>query len=400
MKGPIRIDPPEWHRAGGELEYAARVHGLGERRRLWFRLPAELEGSLTNSADPFLAALLPTASALGRPLLVEGGVSRRLLDQIGQILEIWNWRDPRLRKVQVEARAVKEERCDARRGCASFFSGGVDSFYTLLKNLDLEQDPDRVTHLLCVQGFDLDPDNDATYALVAERMESVAAALGLRLIRIRTNMRALTDRHAHWQWRQMGAGMCAVGLHLAPLFRRILIPAGEGYLPSVLLAPSNALLDPLFGTDAIEFVHDGCEATRLQKVRRYVARSDLALRHLRVCYRNAPRRAPQHYNCGECPKCVRTMVGLHIAGVLDRCETFDGAALDPEVVRRCACEGGHPATYAEENLIALERTGAEPELQAALRAGLRRARRPLKRLEHFWKAHPLRALRRLWYRSP
>ena len=111
-------------------------------------------------------------------------------------------------------------------------------------------------------------------------------------------------------------------LALGPLLRRVLVPAGDTHLRSVLLAPSNALLDPLFTTESTEFVHHGCEATRLQKIRRSIGRSELALAHLRVCHANHDPGSPPLYNCGACPKCVRTMAALQAAGLLDRCASF------------------------------------------------------------------------------
>ena len=59
-----------------------------------------------------------------------------------------------------------------------------------------------------------------------------------------------------------------------------------------------------------------------------LARSPVALRGLRVCWmqRNA-------YNCGKCEKCVRTMLGLVVHGVLDQATGFP-SRLDPDEVAR------------------------------------------------------------------
>ena len=65
-----------------------------------------------------------------------------------------------------------------------------------------------------------------------------------------------------------------------------------------ILFGSHPLLDPLWSTETLAFVHDGCEANRMEKVRR-IAESPLLLEGLRVCVDD---RGPDVYNCGSCWK--------------------------------------------------------------------------------------------------
>ena len=128
---------------------------------------------------------------------------------------------------------------------------------------------------------------------------------------------------------------------------------------------SHPLIDPLWSTASTAFCHDGGEATRLQKVQWYVGQSDLALSHLRVCWDNYG----TAYNCGGCPKCIRTMINLHIAGVLERSGTF-AHTLDLEAIRALRVKDRLARYYLTDNLRALERVSADPELQEALREAL------------------------------
>jgi len=395
-KEPIRVRDVGIRRGEGWAELSGLVRTpKGPEVPLWFRVPVALADALSDRADPFFAALLPAAMASGSPLAIDGEVSERLLEQALQLMELWCWQRPRWEPVPVEA-ARAGTGCHAGAATACFFSGGVDSFHTLLRNHERERGEGRVSHAIVVLGFDLDPDNEATYAIVADRLQGVADALGVAMIRLRTNMRVLTDRFAGWQFHQMGAGMAAVGLSLAPLLRRVLIPSGDTALVSTLVAPSNPLADPLFSTDSTTFVHDGCEATRLQRIRRTIASSDLALRHLRVCLENRKRGTPAAWNCGRCPKCVRTLVLLHAAGVLERCTAFDVRELDLDAVRRVETDPRYSARHLEEALLLLEREGRDPALQAALREALRGSRRLATRLKVYWKVELRRALLRGW----
>ena len=110
--------------------------------------------------------------------------------------------------------------------------------------------------------------------------------------------------------------LASVGLLFQARFRTILISAAHTYAD---LGPwgSHPLLDPLWSTELTEFVHHGAHATRVDKCR-VLANSEVAMRHLRVCWENREGR----YNCGECEKCLRTMVNLAAVGALGRCTTL------------------------------------------------------------------------------
>jgi hypothetical protein len=397
--GTIRVSGLRTEAGDGWVERSALVEGRGRPGRLRFRFPAGYEGRIAARGDPFLAALLPVAVGLRRGLVVEAEVSARLPPQAKQVMELWNWRWPRREPVDVRVAGTCADRYGGH-AVACFFSGGVDSFYTLLGNLAREPGDARVTHLICVLGFDLWHDNEEMFLVVLDRVRTVAAALQLEVVPVRTNLRAFTDPHAHWQLHAMGAGMAAVGLSLGPLLHRVLIPAGDTHLRSILQAPSNALLDPLFSTDSTEFVHDGCEAARLEKIRGRIAGAPLALSHLRVCLANHDRGSPRLYNCGRCPKCVRTMVALQVAGILERCTSFDADAVDPHAVRGLAGDTSHDTVYLEEVLAHLEDEQREPELQDALRTALRASRRLTTRIRQYVGREILvpirRGLRRAW----
>jgi hypothetical protein len=64
-------------------------------------------------------------------------------------------------------------------------------------------------------------------------------------------------------------------------------------------------------------VHDDPCFSRVEKTE-LVARSEVALQTLRVCWNSKSDR-----NCSNCNKCFRTMATLEVLGVLDRCTTFD-----------------------------------------------------------------------------
>jgi len=123
---------------------------------------------------------------------------------------------------------------------------------------------------------------------------------------------------------------------------RTLIPSntGRGGEPQADADRRHEMVDEDFSNERSLLVHYG-DAIRVEKVVR-VGRSDDAIRSLYVCSRT---RATPSMNCGTCEKCLRTMLGLHLAGALDRSPTFDAPLL--ENVIRLRGPLGHPGQWSD-----------------------------------------------------
>jgi hypothetical protein len=227
------------------------------------------------------------------------------------------------------------------------------------------QHQEEITHLVLVHGFDMELRAVRHRERVARALRRAAAELGKPLIEVETNLRAFADRHARWSSEYFGSALCSVALLLSEVLGKVYIAASFTEALSVRTpSGSHPHLDPLWSTEATEIVFDGMERDRLQKAAR-IAESEVALRSLRVCWQNRGRT----YNCGSCEKCLRTMVNLRIAGALDRCSTFE-RPLDLRGVARIVCRDQYERLLVEENLLACQRAGSDPELERALRESL------------------------------
>jgi 7-cyano-7-deazaguanine synthase in queuosine biosynthesis len=301
------------------------------------------------------ASLLP-AMRIGRRLSVEGTVSPRVLGAIPAIEGVMSSWFSRVDSIEVSAQPAPEPR---GTGVACFFSGGVDSFYSVLSHLD------EITALVFVHGFDIQPRNLELRARISESLRNAASQLGKPLIEVETNLRAFADRFAMWSEEYHGSALASVALLLSPQFARFYIPAS---FPPSYSAPwgSHKDLDPLWSSDATEVIHDGV-ASRVDKTR-LIARSDVALQWLRVCWEN---RAGK-YNCGRCEKCIRTMENLQVVGALERCATF-GNRLDMNAVAHLPIPDPCARVFIEENLEAAREAG-QLELARAIASSLKRKR--------------------------
>lgn len=315
---------------------------------LWFSMPTKIG----YFGDPFLAALLPTAMKLGKNLKISEPVSPKLLQQISQIQALWSqWYEWKPVQVIAEAK-TKEFKTD---GVGCFFSGGVDSFYSLIKQLKTDNPP---THLIFAHGFDIPLDDTERYEQVRPRIEAIADELGVGAVFPTTNIRQLTNGICDWGTVQHGAAIAAVSL--GGQFKNIIIPATHTYSDSFSWG-SHPLIDPLWSTEYLTITHDGCEATRVQKVIE-LSKSQIALDNLRVCWHTK-----NEYNCGKCEKCIRTMVNLVVADSLDQCKTFPGNVSADALASTLKKIDRNTKAFAKENLEGLESKNLRHDLQSVLR---------------------------------
>jgi len=320
------------------VEYAGgdRVRLIGEvryadsrREAIWYEVPAALERDLSTTGNPWLVALLPLAAKLGEELRIRLPVDRLLVRNLTELVRIWRGWYPDLHDVPLE---VDIHDSPVRRSASSplrtaaFFSGGIDSFYTVLRHE--ERVPGRlpIDDLICVQGFDFPlPLADAFHRHL-HRLERAGREFGKPVVWVATNLKESRLREAPWADLWHGPALASVGLALEKRYRHLMIAASSVYEEMEPLG-SHPLTDPLLSTSTTQTLHDGADATRTEKTVR-VAQSDVALGALHVCYREH-----ESENCGRCRKCSLTMATLAAVGVLDRCPTFP-QSLDLERISR------------------------------------------------------------------
>jgi hypothetical protein len=344
-----------------EIESAAeeaRAHLSGRIRvgrraqRVWIRGPGP---PCPTPGDALLIAALRTAALRGEDIRLEGVASPRLLANVPRILDVYRSWDPGVSRIDVKTDAASPAPMPTvGRRAGSFFTAGVDSYYTYLRHQE------EIEALVFVHGFDVRLGDARLRERVVAGLEKAASGLGRPLIEVETNLRDFLARQGDRWDLAHGAALAAVGVGLSGFLSRLYIAAS--FRPS-FLPPwgSHPDLDPLFGTERVEFVHDGCER-RLRKLER-VVQCDVALDSLRVCWENRG----GAYNCCRCEKCVRTMTTLAILGVLERCSCF--APLDLKRVRRPpGDETG--LDFARQNLEDARRLGADPRLVEALERSL------------------------------
>jgi hypothetical protein len=324
----------------------------GQRHDIYFRV---WSGLMAHGSEQFLATALLPAMVSGATLRLAGGVSPRLLEHLPTYQNVLRSWYPDLSYCSVEATAGDADSGMMGRGVGSFFSGGVDSFYTARSH------GDELTHLIFIRGFDVPVAQTEAMETAQRAVSAAAVEMGKHLIVVETNARTLLDRYADWGHQGCGAVLGAVALLLSPQLRKVYIPSSMEYADLVPWG-SHPTLDPLWSTEKTEIIYDVTPTGRMQRLAA-VAQNETALRWLRVCWQNLDGVC----NCGVCEKCLRTMLMLQVEGALESCETLPHR-IDYERVADLALPGYLLSMYQDILRRAIEH--GDEDVAASVRACL------------------------------
>lgn len=256
-------------------------------------------------ADHALVAALLWAMKNRHDIVAEGKVSPRLLDGLETLQAIWcRWRPNTYHRVNISVQEECEIETTAGQRPALFaFSGGIDASFSLFRHLNgaAGRNTYKPGAALFVHGMDIPLNRQDFFQKAAERSERILAGTNVPLICMRTNSRILDMDWEH----SYGLQLAACFLSLQREFAYGVKGSGEPYEISVIPWGSTPLTDPLTSTSAMQMVHDGAESDRTEKVD-WLARNTGIVADLRVCWAGRDLST----NCGECEKCVRTMLNF------------------------------------------------------------------------------------------
>jgi hypothetical protein len=353
----------------------ARITGTVERRpsrfEVYFDYQVPQATLLDARADAFAAALLLPCMRAGESLEVEPPISPQLSFALPRIRDIFHAWWPQLSRIPIATTPGVADADPAHYRAATFFSGGVDSFYSLLKHRRCPGTlPQPLTHIVYMRGVETRLEGSAGVEETAAWVRRIADATGVEAIigesNIRTHLQG-PERNLHWERHYHGSALAAVGLGLSKHLAYVCIPSAFSY-NHLVAHGSTPLVDEMYSTERLHLLHDGAEVTRPEKVARIVEWDrELVLTHLRVCIMNQG----GAFNCGKCYKCVRTGIALRALGVWEQARTFPDKTMHHW--EHTVAEDHLALT--EENLQFAQERDADAQLVSMLRAVVRRHRR-------------------------
>lgn len=311
--GELRTTAPRRER-GIDERVIVDVEGRGP---LWFRLESPHADLLSTRADHVALALLMPAMKEGRDLHVGGVVTDVLLHQINTDLQpLLRAIHPEFSTIRVDAEEVAP--ADSRApGVGAGFSGGVDSL-AAIRTYFLDTDvPDalRVTHLLNYNVGSHGADGSALWRARCAPLADAAAAWGLPLVRVDSN---IGEHYPRIGFLESVSMRNAAAAHvLSGGLGRMHVGSAKQFAFACAdrdgdIARADAMLMPVLSTPALTLSSANSGMTRVAKTLALVGRPES--QYLDVCVSDDPDGAR---NCGACGKCLRAITTYEIAGHLD-----------------------------------------------------------------------------------
>lgn len=253
------------------------------------------------------------------------------------------------------------------RSPAVFFSGGVDSYFTLL-NL-----PETALTLLSIEHAEPDQDSIANaFSRLTDLQNSRVDKMHDQNIKVVTNMMVAHPRILdQWALRLHGPFYAACALLVSDSISSAAISSTFEYGH---LKPwgSHPALDPLWSSTSTQIKHFGADHSRAEKTE-LVARSTAARASLSVCERGRYADGSR-LNCSQCTKCSRTMLTLDALGYTPKdAPAFDWTNYSLERVQNSFVHGPGEARLLRE-VVELANQNQRSEIGEAIEKAIRRSR--------------------------
>lgn len=296
---------------------SGRAEALIAGAPVWLEADAEVDLPM----DAIVSAFFIPALRHGAPLVLDGALSERLRSQLPYVADIvrewWGWQGA----LPVEPVGTPAPSggllSPALRRSALLFSGGVDSFFSLLRG------PLAPDALVFVGGFDVPLHDVARCNAAHDLVRRVADTVGVRTIRVTTNVRT-HPLFSSISWEQThGGALAAIGHALRGEISHLIISSTPSFREIATHWGSHVRLDTLWSSEQLGVWHVGATHRRSEKLVA-IAGEPLVREHLRVCWEHRG----TGLNCGVCEKCLRTQLLLLEREQLHHFRTFDLSVAD------------------------------------------------------------------------
>ena len=302
---------------------------------IWAEIDKQYAQALTvENYNGFLVGLLYPAMYVGEDIHIKGSVSARLLYNINHYLMAFiRTYSARCKTIQVTADKTITDLPKKAHHIGTGYSAGVDSLCTIYDHLEKETYPQYKldTLLFLNTGSHGEFSKSTTEPKFHTRFEYLKQTAPLPFIALNTNIHQFHEIFPNSHQKTVTFTNVAGILTLETYFSKYYIASAENYQEMIDYgkqyidfdpAPFEPILLPLFSTETLEFIADGQQYTRSQKVQR-IADYSLARQALNVCVNGREQTAK---NCSYCGKCMRTLMTLDSLDKLkDFSDVFDMA---------------------------------------------------------------------------
>ena len=300
------------------------IHFENHISKLFFRVEAKYKEYICfENADAFLVALFPLAIFTGENIVSEAPISERLYYFLTTtyIPTLANSNNE-YKKFCIDAETTNADFGGKATGTG--ISCGVDSFYTILSNLNNDKTYDyNLTHLTFfnVGACGLWGGDEArkNFYVKTSEYSKIAKSMGLEFVSVDSNISEflMMDFNATVTFRNLAAV-----LSLEKLFKNYYFSAGvkndEFSIDSAICQYFDLFSCQALSTESTFFLSFGGAVSRIEKVD-FISNFDITFSNLNVCNHSGIK------NCScYCMKCLRTEAELYSLGKLQLySESFD-----------------------------------------------------------------------------
>ncbi len=295
---------------------SAKIEGDNFVKDLYYEVEKEYEKYLCyERGDAFLIGLLYFAMINGYDMEIKVPISEKLYYQLTEqyIPTICKYAPEQFKKIKIVAKLDNKPIVNAG-AVGTSASGGVDSFYTIIKNSNMIETNYNITHLMIVNFYSIYYGEKSTrdrFSKTKKAAERIAENLNLPLVAVYSNENEFWFKNCMELYCLRYA---AYVFSLQKLFAVYNFSSGYEYKDFKLGAnvPSDRydfLTAQLISNENFTFYSSGDEASRLEKLE-YIVNNPVVKKCLQVCNITQD-------NCSTCSKCMRTQLELWVLGKLD-----------------------------------------------------------------------------------
>lgn len=295
-------------------------------KTLWFAIDSKYSDWLTTDVyDAFLVEAVYMAMYYGEDIVIDGPVSKRLYKNLTEyMMPFIKSLKTDFKLVNVKVKGYKEAEKNGLNIVGTGFSGGVDSFSTIICRFENEQDPEYKINSLFFFNLGQYPGKTAEDRYINAKehyinSKAFADEVGLPFIFLDSNM---FDYYLP-EWEYDAGTLCRISaiLALQRAITKYYIAGSYHYIQQNTSQAKHlddigdSFIYYVVSSANTEIILDGGQFYRSDKI---VQLSDYspAHRHLNVCV-NPNLDLSKEKNCSVCHKCMRTLIDIDSIGKLE-----------------------------------------------------------------------------------
>lgn len=304
--------------------------GFSQEKILWFSLD-ENDGYMFSDDvyDAFMLAALFPCMYYNEPVVIKGAVSKELYyNLVRYVYSIIQAFRPEMHRIEIIVNGFANAKQNQEKVVGTGFSGGVDSFSTIVEHYINEPEEEyKLNHLFFFNlGQYGDPSKADTFERAYNRYlfcKKATDDIGLPYSFMDTNLFAFYK--PEWEHLSDELNRTVAVFSIQRVCCRYYAPSAHTYAQHEIFSANHDadiasfaehMLTPLLFTEVCKNILDGSQYTRIDKVeliKDYIP----AQKYLNVCT-NIGDEHTDGNNCSCCGKCQRTMCELDLLGISDR----------------------------------------------------------------------------------